>query len=160
MDAFVTTTGLKQQDTREEAMARATATLDNAKKCPVCQDVHMFDIRKHEGIQFPLTQFNSCKQFKDLSPERKGTVLEEQSGRKQPKTHTVDLVSGRTAPVHLSHSHPNVFSSRAEAYYPMLPPPLGNSRLCQGHQQMPQHLISTPLYKRAMDLLQVLHGSP
>ena len=49
MEAFVTKTGVRQQDTREEAVTRAAAVLNNAKKCPVCQDVTMFNICKHEN---------------------------------------------------------------------------------------------------------------
>ena len=78
MDAFVTTTGAGQQDTREEAVARATAVLRIAEKCPMCQDVHMFSFQRHQGVQFPSTCLSSCGKFRDLSPKDKAAVLEEQ----------------------------------------------------------------------------------
>ena len=68
------------QDTREEAATRAAAALANAKKYPVCEDVHMFNIRKHDSIKFPSTQLDSSKKFKEMSPECKDIELEEQSG--------------------------------------------------------------------------------
>ena len=79
IDAFVTT-GAGQQDTREVAVARAAPILDNAKKCPVCQRRHLFDVRKRKRVQFPLTWLDSCKKFKEQSPKRKAIILEEQSG--------------------------------------------------------------------------------
>ena len=39
----------------------------------------MFNIRKHDCIKFPSTQLNSCKKFKEMSPECKAKALEEQS---------------------------------------------------------------------------------
>ena len=55
MDAFVTTTGAGQQDTREDAVARATAALSVAEVCLLCQELHMFSLRKQEGVQLPST---------------------------------------------------------------------------------------------------------
>ena len=49
-------------------MARAKAMLNKAMKCPMCQNVHMFNNQKHEGVQLLSTRLNSCKKFKELSP--------------------------------------------------------------------------------------------
>ena len=73
-------TGLRQHDTREEAATRDDAALVNAKKCPVCKDVHMFNNRKHNGIKIPSKQLHSCERFKQIIPERNSIVIEEQSG--------------------------------------------------------------------------------
>ena len=66
-DAFVSTTEAGQQDTKEEAVARATAVLSIAEKCPMCQNVHMFSFHRHQGGQFPSTSLSSCGKFRDIS---------------------------------------------------------------------------------------------
>ena len=53
-------------------MARAAGTLDNAERCPVCQDVHM--------LSYPSKKLDNCKKFRELSPKHKGIILEEQNG--------------------------------------------------------------------------------
>ena len=58
--AFVTTIGVEKQDAREKSVTRAAATLVDAKKCPVCKDVHMFNIHEHTGIKFSSTQQTGC----------------------------------------------------------------------------------------------------
>ena len=71
--------GHQGTETRRRTPYRATKQRFHAKKCPVCQDVHMFNSRKHEGVQFPSTRFNNWKEFRELSPKHKVVVLEEQS---------------------------------------------------------------------------------
>ena len=39
----------------------------------------MFNVRKHENLQFLLTRLDSCKKFKEMILECKAKALEEQS---------------------------------------------------------------------------------
>ena len=46
----------------------------------MCQDVHMFSYQEHAGVKFPSSRLDSCQTFRNLDPERRAAVLEEQSG--------------------------------------------------------------------------------
>ena len=79
-DVLVPTIRFRQPDTKENAVTRATTVLRLAPKCPMCQDVHTFNFKRHAEIKFPPSWLNSCQKFRDLDPKRKAAVMEEHSG--------------------------------------------------------------------------------
>ena len=65
----------KHPYTKKEAVTRAAAVLDSARKCPVCKGLRMCNIPQYQGIQFPATQLRSCKDFRELTSKRKAMYL-------------------------------------------------------------------------------------
>ena len=69
-----------QQDTTRRATHRATAALNYASKCPVCNNADMFNIRRYEGVQFPSSKLFSGNVFNKLRSECKAAVLNDLGG--------------------------------------------------------------------------------